>query len=224
MSQAIVKQLILKDWYLLRWPILGYLAAGALALLFLGVGGAGSFYAGTIVLITVLIGLGIQLALATAVNERTQQTLPFVMTLPISNFDYTAAKVIANLSLFLLPWTALIAGTLAVLNARSEETRSLIPLATLTLFELLAAYCLLLFVALVSESQPWTVGVMVGANLFLQAFLYFTSHVPSIAQGMKEHRLIWSADVFWLLLLEVAIIVLLLVLTFVFRARKTDFL
>ncbi len=209
MSQAIVKQLILKDWYLLRWPILGYLAAGALALLFLGVGGAGSFYAGTIVLITVLIGLGIQLALATAVNERTQQTLPFVMTLPISNFDYTAAKVIANLSLFLLPWTALIAGTLAVLNARSEETRSLIPLATLTLFELLAAFCLLLFVALVSESQPWTVGVMV---------------VPSIAQGMKEHRLIWSADVFWLLLLEVAIIVLLLVLTFVFRARKTDFL
>jgi ABC-type transport system involved in multi-copper enzyme maturation permease subunit len=224
MSSTIVKQLVFKDWYLQRWPIAGYLAGAVVALLFLGTGSTGSFYAGTIVLITLLIGAGIQLVLSTVVNERTEQTLPFMMTLPVSNHQYTAAKVTANLTMFLLLWSALTAGTLAVLNGRSAETRALIPMATLTLFELLAAYTLLLFVALVTESQTWTISVMVGANLGLQAWFYYISRIPGIAHGLKTHRLEWSPGSLLLLYVEIALIILLLALSFVFRARKTDFL
>lgn len=224
MSAVIVRRLIAKDWYLQRWTIAGYLAGGALSLLLLGIGGQGSFYAGTILLVTALIGLGIHLAMATVVGERTEHTLPFIMTLPISNRDYTAAKVFANLSLFLVPWTVLIVGVLTVLDARTAETRSLIPWATLTLVELLAAYTLLLFVALVTESQAWTVGVMVAANLFFQAYLYFVSKMPGIAGPMNAKRLQWTPAASALLLIEIAAIVLLLALTFAFRARKSDFL
>ena len=224
MSTAIVKQLVVKDWYLQRWPIAGYLVASAIALLFLGRGGSGSFYAGMIVLITIIIAGGVQLALSTIINERTGQTLPFIMTLPVSNHQYTAAKLTANLTMFLLPWTALTAGTLAILNSRSAETRALIPIATLTLLELFAAHSLLLFVALVTESQPWTVSVMVTTNLGLQAWFYFVARMPGIAHGMRTHRLEWSRGPLILLFVEVAIIILLLSLSFVFRARKTDFL
>ena len=62
------------------------------ALLLVSNGGEGSFYAGCILLFTVLISLGIHLAMLTVVEERTQQTLPFVMSLPISPRDYTVAK------------------------------------------------------------------------------------------------------------------------------------
>jgi hypothetical protein len=224
MSTAIVKQLVFKDWYLQRWPVAGYLAASALALLFLGTGGSGSFYAGIIVLITVLMAGGIQLLLSTIINERTEHTLPFVMTLPVSNHQFTAAKVTANLTMFLAPWTALTVGSLLILNARSAETRALIPMATVTLLELFATYCLLLLVALITESQPWSIGVMVATNLGFQAWLYYVSRIPGIAHGMRTHRLEWSPGTLVLLAAEVAISLLLLSLTFVFRARKTDFL
>ncbi len=224
MSSTIVKRLVYKDWYLQRWPVAGYLAASAVALLLLGTGGSGSFYAGMIVLITIIIAGGVQLALSTIVNERTGQTLPFIMTLPVSNHQYTAAKVTANLTMFLLPWTALTAGTLAILNSRSAETRALIPIATLTLLELFAAHCLLLFVALITESQQWSVSVMVTTNLGLQAWFYFVSRMPGIAHGLKTNHLEWSRGSLILLLVEVALILLLLSLSFVFRARKTDFL
>jgi ABC-type transport system involved in multi-copper enzyme maturation permease subunit len=224
MSSVIVKRLIVKDWYLQRWTITGYLAAGVLSILFLGTGGSGSFYAGVTVLVTALIGFSIHLTMATIVNERTEHTLPFIMTLPVSNRDYTAAKVASNLTMFLLPWSALTVAVLAVLNGRGAETRQLIPWATLILVELFAAYCLLLFVSLATESQAWTIGVMVAANLFFQAFLYLVSHTPSIAAGMKSHRIEWSNAAVMLLLIELSVIVLLLALTFAVRARKSDLL
>jgi ABC-type Na+ efflux pump permease subunit len=224
MSTAIVRNLVYKDWYLQRWPLIGYLVASAIALLFLGTGGSGSFYAGMVVLITIIIAGGIQLTLSTIINERTGQTLPFIMTLPVSNHQYTAAKVTANLTMFLLPWTALAAGTLVILNSRSAETRALIPMATLTLLELFATYSVLLFVALITESQQWTVSVMVATNLGLQAWFYFVARMPGIEHGLRTHRLEWSPGALLLLLTEVIIILLMLALSFVFRARKTDFL
>ena len=224
MNFAIVKRLILKDWYLQRWTIAGYLAAGAVAVLFLSIGGTGSFYAGTIVLMTTLIGFAIHLTMATIVAERTEHTMPFVMTLPVSNRDYTTAKMAGNLSMFLVPWTALVIAVMAVLDVRSGDTRALIPWASLILMEILAGYCLLLFVALVTESQAWTISVMVAANLFFQAFLYYVSRVPSIAAGLKSQRIDWNPAAVSLLLVEVAVIVLLLSLTFAVRVRKTDLL
>lgn len=224
MSNAIVKQLVLKDWYLQRWTIGGYLAAGALAVLLLSVGGAGVFYAGTIVLVTALVGFGIHLTMATVVGERTEHTLPFVMTLPVSNHQYTASKVVANLTMFLIPWTAITLAVLGVLNVRSGDSRALIPMATLVLVEMLDVYCLLLLTSLLTESQAWTISVMVATNLFFQAFLYFVSHVPSIAAGLKSQHVKWSPAALTILLVEFAVMLLLLALTFVFRARKSDFL
>src|SRR5260221_7392831 len=127
MSSTIVKRLVYKDWYLQRWPVAGYLAASAVALLLLGTGGSGSFYAGMILLITILIAGGVQLSLSTIINERTLQTLPLIMTLPVSNHQYTAAKMTANLTMFLLPWTALTAGPPVSLPNRAAEAPALIP-------------------------------------------------------------------------------------------------
>jgi ABC-2 type transport system permease protein len=221
-NNLMVKRLILKDWYFLRVPIIGYLAAGAVAVLLMANGGEGAFFAGSILLITILISVGIHVAMATVVNERKEQTLPFVMTLPISYMEYTTAKILANLLIFLLPWTALLIATLALFTMANAG--GIIPFTLLLVTEIFASYCLLLSVALVSESQNWAIGAMVFGNLFLQAFMYWVSHIPSIARTMKGHVAVWSPAVVTILAVEIAIILLLLGATFFFQARKTDFI
>lgn len=224
MNTLMVKRLILKDWYFQRWAIFGYLAAGALALFLIGTGGDASFYAGSILILTVLITVGIHLAMATIVVERSEQTLPFVMSLPISPKEYTTAKILANVLIFLIPWLALLIGSFAVIAGRPAVPDGLIPFTAIILTEIFMSYVLIVAVALVSESQGWAIGAIVFGNLLLQAAMYYVSHIPSIAAAMKGPRIVWDQPVVTLLLVEIAVILLLLGLTFWLQSRKTDFI
>lgn len=224
LNLPMIRRLVLKDWHFMRWPIAGYLGAGGLALVLLSTGGEGSFYAGSILLFTVLISLGIHLAMATVVEERTGQTLPFIMSLPISPADYTTAKILANLLIFVLPWGALLAGTIGVIAGRETVENGLIPFVIILLTSILVSYCLLLAVALVSESQAWTIGAIVFGNLAFQATLYGVSHTPSIAAAMKGDVVVWTPAALAIVGAEVAAIVLLLAGTFFLQNRKTDFI
>ncbi|MEO8274963.1 MAG: hypothetical protein ABI639_02015 [Thermoanaerobaculia bacterium] len=221
--RTMIRALVLKDWYYMRWSIAAYLTLGAVALILVASGSEGSFYAGSVLLVTLLISLGIHLSMATVVEERTGQTLPFIMSLPISPGDYTTAKVIANLGIFLIPWTALLTGTIAVIAGRAAINDGLIPFAVIILTWILLSYCMNLAVALVSESQAWSIGAMVVGNLAFQAVLYAVSHIPSIALSMKGDVALWPPAARLLLLGEIGAIVLLLAFTFHMQGRKTDF-
>lgn len=221
MNTFMIKRLVLKDWYFQRWPLAAYLAGGALSLALIAVGTNGSFYAGTVLLITVMVTAGVSLAVTTVVGERTEHTLPFVMSLPISPIEYTAAKIVANVSIFLLPWTALTLGTLALLAIGAG---GMIPLATLTLVEMFASYCLILMVAIVTESMGWTISVMAALNLFLQAFLYYVTRMPGVARTMRGEVAVWDRGTVTLLIVEVAVSFVALGLAFVLQSRKRDFL
>ena len=221
MNTFMIKRLVLKDWYFQRWPIAASLAAGALALAFIAAGTNGSFYAGTVLLITVMVTAGVSLAATTVVGERTEHTLPFVMSLPISPIEYTAAKMVANVSIFLVPWTALTAGTLILLGIGAA---GMVPLATLTLVEMFASYCLILMVAIVTESMGWTISVMAAANLFLQAFLYYVTRRPGVAGAMRGKVVVWDRGTVTLLIVEIVLSFAFLGLAFVLQSRKRDFL
>lgn len=224
MNATIVRRLILKDWYFQRWTIVTYIAIGAVALFFTATGGEGSFFAGSILLITTLISLGIHLTMVSVVNERAEHTLPFVMSLPISVSDYTTAKILANVLIFLVPWTTLLIGTIGVILWRGAVSDGLVPFAVLLILQILASYCLLLAVALVSESQTWTIVTIVATNLFFQGFMYWVSHTPAIAQHMKSPTVYWSGAAIAVAFAEIAAVVLLLAATYVFQARKKDFI
>jgi ABC-2 type transport system permease protein len=225
MNWPMVQRLVLKDWYFFRWAIGVYLAAGALSIAMMSLASSATFYFGSILLITIVITAGIHVTMLTVVQERSEHTLAFVMTLPISPREYTMAKILANLTIFAAPWLALTAGTIVILAAGTAPMRAIIPFAVLVLVELMASYCLMLTVAIVSESQGWTIAAMVTGNLFLQVFLYYVSRVPSIAQGMKSSSgPVWDSASVLLLSVEVAAIVLMMVLTFVLQGRKRDFL
>jgi ABC-2 type transport system permease protein len=224
MNNSLLWSLVLKDWYFQRGTIVGYLCAGTVALLLAAFGGEGLFYLGTVLLLTVLIGASIHLAMATVVAERTEHTLPFIMSLPISPRDYTTAKMLANVLLFAGPWLTLMIGAIVVIVVRSGVPDGLIPVSIVYLTEILAAYLLVLAVAMVSESQTWTIGTMATTNLFFQGFLYYVSHIPQIAREMAGERIIWSRPVLTLLGAEIIVMVVIVTTTFVLQNRKTDFL
>jgi ABC-2 type transport system permease protein len=223
MSRAMVRRLIYKDWFLNRWAIASWVALGIAALAAIGLGGRVAVAAGGIVLLTALVAVGIHLAMSTIVNERKEQTLAFVMTLPITSRDYTAGKIFANVAIFGGAWLVLLVGTVAVIAGRPAIPDGLIPFATVVLTQTFTGYCLLVAAALISESLAWTIGAIVAGNLLLQAVIFAVSSVPAIARDMLNDTIVWRAPVAGLLAAQLAAILLLLALTFYLQARKTHF-
>ena len=83
-NYAMVRTLILKDWYLNRWMILGSIPAGLGSLAIVLTGKPVTFLLSIILLCALIIGVGAQLAGVTTINERKEQTLAFIMSLPVS--------------------------------------------------------------------------------------------------------------------------------------------
>jgi len=223
MNYAMVKRLILKDWYLQRWAILASLAGIVATLGIIATGGKVAFLIGLILLIMVIISIGAQMAVATIVTERKEQTLSFVMSLPISYREYTACKIWGNLIIFLVPWLTMVLGSFGLLLL-SPASRGLLPYAAIMSTEILVSTCLILAVALITESQGWTVAAIMVGNLAVNGIGYVVAHIAGIAKGMWGSTIQWSEAASAVLLAEFTAIALLLGLTFFVQARKKDFL
>lgn len=107
MNSFMIKRLVAKDWYFNRYIMLGYLLGGMIAMGIMFSGGTARFTIGSILLVTAIISLACHLVMGTVVQERERQTLPFIMSLPVSIKDYTIAKLTANVTVYLVPWTLL---------------------------------------------------------------------------------------------------------------------
>jgi ABC-2 type transport system permease protein len=223
MNYAIVKRLVLKDWYLQRWAIVASLAGVVVTLGIIATGGKVAFLLGLILLIMVIISIGAQMAVATIVTERKEQTLPFVMSLPISYREYTASKIWGNLLIFLVPWLTMVLGSFGLL-LWSPSSRGLLPYAAIMSTEILLSTCLILAVALITESQGWAVAAIMVGNLAVNGIGYVVAHIGGIAKGMWGPTIQWSGAASAVLLAELTIVALLLGATFFVQSRKKDFL
>jgi ABC-2 type transport system permease protein len=223
MNHAMVKRLMWKDWYLQRWAIVASIAGTLATLCILAIGSKVAFLLGLILLVMVIVFIGAHLIVSTIVNERKEQTLPFVMTLPISYREYTASKIWGNLLIFLVPWLTMVAGGLFLLLYDSK-TYGLVPYFIIMSVEILMGTCLILATALITESQGWTVGAIMVGNVGVNGLGYLVAHVAGIARGMWGSSIQWSAAATVLLLAEFATNILLLGITFWVQSRKKDFL
>ena len=223
MNYAMVKRLILKDWYLQRWVILASLVGVVGTLGMIATGGRVAFILGLILLIMVIISIGAQMAMATIVTERKEQTLPFVMSLPISNREYTASKIWGNLVIFLVPWLTMVLGSSGLLLL-SPSSRGLLPYTAIMSTEILLSTCLILAMAVITESQGWTIAAIMAGNLGVNIIGYVVAHIAGIAKGMWGPTIRWSGAASAVLLTEFTLIVFLVGLTFFVQAQKKDFL
>jgi hypothetical protein len=223
MNTAMIGHLVAKDWNFQRAPIAAALVGGLIGLAMLLFPSNGMFYGGVVILITVIISIGIYLVFLTVVHERTQGMLPFVMSLPISLREYTAAKMVANLGLFLAPWMLLSVGITAVVLTRDAVPDGLLPFATVLLLYLLVGYVLTLGVALVAGTEGWTITAMGVSNLGFHGFMYWTSHLPDVAATIQGSVAVWTPSIRWLIVSELLAIAVILMVTWFWQSRKTDF-
>ncbi len=120
MNRSVVRTLILSDWKRHRPLLLMFTVGGALAFLLLQVGGEIPTILGATWFFMALIVLGCLLPPFNVVNERKKQILPFLMSLPISVTQYTTAKLLSTVGMFLVPWVTLVAAAVAFVMGRES--------------------------------------------------------------------------------------------------------
>jgi ABC-type transport system involved in multi-copper enzyme maturation permease subunit len=223
MNFSMVKSLILKDWYFQRRAILFSLAGGLASLGIVAFCGKAGFTIGLIFLITIMVTIAATLVMTTMVGERENQTLAFVMSLPISHLEYSAAKILANLLIFLPLWLTLVAGSLALIVA-APVIHGLFAFTAIMAVEILVNTCLMIAVALVTESKGWTISALITGNIAINVVGYIVAHIPGISDGMFGTTILWRPAATISVLTEFALIGLLLGGAFFIQSRKKDFL
>ena len=223
MNYSMVKSLILKDWYFQRTAILLCLGGGILSLGIIALGGKLGFYLGLLLLITVMIVIGATLVMGTLVGERENQTLAFVMSLPISFREYTAAKILVNLLIFIPFWLTLAAGSLGLILV-SPTIHGLFAFTVIMAVEILMSTCLMIAVAFVTESKGWTISAMIAGNLAINVVGYTVAHIPGISNGMFGATIQWRPAATISLTVEFALIAMMLGGAFLIQSRKKDFI
>lgn len=226
MSQSLnidlIKKLVIKDWHLTRKIIAMYMGGAILALSFISLGEA-AFYMASVLLICMLIGLGNHQIAITLINERKEQTLPFIMTLPISPRDYAAAKLIANISIFLIPWLIILLGLIGVIYT-TGIANGLIPYSVIFCTFFLLNYFLTWAIGMAVESEGGVIFVMVFLNCLTSPFMYVLGKTPALMSNIQGQEAIWNSTSIGILSAEILLALLALAVAFFIQSRKKTFL
>lgn len=225
MNTAIVTRLVLKDWYMNRQMFLAALLLGLGTLVGVAMAKATmiALILGVIVLATIFIGMG-AIIMGSPFQERKQQTLPFVMSLPISYLEYTTSKLAGGLLIFSMLWSALLLGMVSTILYTPWFAHGLVPFVVIMSVEMLVSTTLIAAASIITESQGWAVGVTQIGSLALNVVGWSIVRLPGIGPGMTSHTVHWTSTAFTILLVEFAIMALLIATTFYVQSRKRDFI
>lgn len=222
MSRSIVKQLVLKDLKIMRPYAIGYWLGGILAILIAIFGGDSAGIVATILFVAALFGAGVHCAMQTVFEERRQQTLPFMMSLPITIREYTSGKLIANLLLVGGIWLSLSAASYVIFIGEAMPNGA-IPFMTIVLVGIFVAYIVVLSTTLIFETTAPTMIAIVAANLLTQALLWWIADLHGIRSTIGGQAVVWNSTALTVLFAQAATIIGLVIVTYLLQARKTSF-
>lgn len=224
MKTNVMLQLIFKDWRLQSRMITLLTLAGVAALAILRFGGKG-IVIGIVFFFVAMIFCACLVPMQNIVNERKKQTLPFIMSLPVSSARYGAAKLVSTAGMFLISWLALLGAALYMTLVRHSLPNGVIPAGMILMGFPLIGFSLVTAAALVGESEGWaTAALAITNSSYWLAWFILVSQVPSLTQTWRSPVAVWSLSVFKILGGEFAIILLTLGLTVFLQSRKRDFI
>ena len=223
MSHSITTELVLKDWRIMRTPTLLYWAAGFAAIIVAVIGGEAFGTISFIMFIAAMAGAGIHCLMATIVVERTEMNLPFIMSLPVTVKEFTQAKLVVNLTIFISVWVTLAAASLLIFIGPDSMPMGTLPFFCIILVAILMAYVIMLAVTMLSGSQGWAIGSTVVANIGTQVYLWFIADLHGIRSVIGGPEAVWTSTAVTVLVGEIALILALLWLTYALQSRKKDF-
>src|SRR6185312_1271725 len=224
MTRSVTWNLVKKDWGLYRMHVAISTAAGLAALGLCFKGGEVASVVGAVSIFTALVIVACMLPVSAIVNERKKQHLPFVMSLPISVREYTAAKLVSSVGMFLMPWLVLVAATVALIEVRGFVPKGSIPFAVIVLLLPFVGFCLITGFALVGESEGWTIAATVACNSSYWFAWFLIARRPELMELAKGNTPVWNGQLLWIVAAELGVIAGSLLLTFLLQSRKHDFI
>jgi hypothetical protein len=182
MNTSIVRQLIMKDLFLLRPMIVGALVIGAIGIALMPFGEL-AFFIGWITLLIATLLHGIFATAIGVITERKDRVHLFVLTLPISPAQYLRAKLSASAIAFFVPWTILLGATLALI-ATTGIPDGIMPFLAMLFGYVVCYYAAYLGMSLVTDSPIWSTLVIIIGNtapvFLIQAFLRMSGVAPDV--------------------------------------------
>ncbi len=221
-ANSIIPQLIKKDCYLSRKIVAAYTVAAFLGLSIINLG-EWQFYLGALSLVVFLIGMGNHLIVATIINEKKEQTLPFIMSLPISPRTYAFAKLCANMSIFIVPWLLILLSIVVVFLATALPN-GFLPYCIILCFHILLNYCISWSAGMALQKEGVATFIMLTATLLTNPFMYFMGRMPGMMEYFHDDKIVWTATSIGLLTVEISAIIIILSITIYLQARKKVFL
>ena len=223
MRRSVVGRLILKDWRLQRAQIICSLCGGAFALALVQGGGETPIVVGGVWFFVALILVGHTLPLLGIVNERKKQHLAFLMSLPVSYIQYTTAKLVSNVVLFLIPWLTLVSAAVLLIEIRGFVPPGAIPVVLILALLPFVGFSLITGAVLVGETEGWGLAANVFCSSTYGLVWYFLTRIPGLMAHATGPAPVWNSTVLIILAGECALITALLGLTYFLQSRKRDF-
>jgi hypothetical protein len=212
---------VVKDLRLASPVIVGSLVLGALALA-ASPWSAIAFFVGGSVLIVALVLLNVMLVSSSLISERKEKIRIFLLSMPVSTTQYSVAKLVSSLVAYLVPATVLTLGGVLLLLA-TPLPNGFIPLFVATSVHCLLYFCVLLAVALVTDSQGWITTVIVLGNVSLSFVIPGLINLSSIGPSLGTEVAVWSPDIVAFIAIELALAAGALAISFVVNSKKTEF-
>jgi ABC-type transport system involved in multi-copper enzyme maturation permease subunit len=212
---------VLKDLYLARGMIAASLVGGVLTLALMPWSTV-AFYVGVVSFMVVLIVLNVALVMASVIGERKEKMALFVLSLPVSTTQYTVAKVISSLIGFLVPWALLCAACLFLFD-RTPIPNGMIPVSVALMVFIVLYFCLLLAVALLTDSGLWHGVVIVGGNVGINFVIQILLRLPSFTANGQGETAVWTADIVAFIALQLVLSAVAIGIALFIQSRKKNF-
>lgn len=220
---SVVRQLILKDWQLQWIQIAGCIVGGLIGIAVATRATEVSVVVGTVFFFIAIIMVGAMLPIVSIVNERKNHNLAFLMSLPISSMQYTTSKLVSCTGMFLMPWAALVAAGVLMIDMRGFP-HGVIPLMLILALLPWVGFGLITAAALIGESEGWGMAANIVVQCSYGLTWFFISRVPDVMKYNSSPVVVWSPTTLRIFGVELALIPLLLGITYFVQSRKRDFI
>jgi len=220
---TVTRKLVAKELYVNRWFIVIGSLAGVVSVLVAATSKIG-FSIGSLTWITTIVAVGVIMALYGIMNERKENSLLFVLSLPLSTSDYVRAKQLGLGACFVIPWGISSAAALVFIGVHPDAPDGLLPYLVLLCVFLLTNYSLVLCGALHARSEAVVTAVVIVTNMAVTLFMFLMGGLPAINSHMWGPTPVWNSTFWTVLTVELVTLALAFALPFFVAARRRDFI
>ena len=222
-SIDMIKLLVIKDLQIYQKPLAAFVAGMILALSLIGMGKPWPFAVGSLLLLVLLVTIGSFSILTSLITERKEQTVPFIMSLPVTPMDVYWGKLLGTLAIYLVPFTLVAAGTVALVLGTPLPDGLLVFFLLIYCF-LLMCFCVHLCVAIAVVSEAWILFTMMALMTLVGPYIYGLVRIAEIRTNLNTNNIVWSGTAIGLLAAQLAVIAIVLGISRWVHSRKTSFL